>query len=326
VTSAASRRASVKQWRPLRLRGEPRTFAGHRDAFADARLAGRTSRSSAVIHDSITSPPIIGPARPLPNEALAVADYNRYHTVAPLFHDLAERDRDDPNRMRLVGRLALLHLPLARNLASRFANRGQPFDDLIQVARLGLLKAIDRFDPHRGTEFLAYAIPTITGELRRHFRDHGWDLKIPRRLQELHLQIRGAVTELSQQTGRAPTATELAGHLKVPKEEILEALQASTAYSAASLDRPAGPDPGNTATLGESLGATDPGFDAVDNHEALIPLLAALPEREKRILSLRFVHGRTQTQIAEEIGVSQMHISRLLAATLTRLRTQLLAD
>jgi RNA polymerase sigma-B factor len=232
---------------------------------------------------------------------------------------------NDPERALLTQKLITEHLQLARNLAARFTNRGEPLDDLVQVARVGLVKAVERYDPSRGVEFIAFAVPTITGELRRYFRDSGWDVRVPRRLQELNIRIRGAVDELSQRTGRAPTAGELAEYLQVSREDVVEGLQAANAYTSTSLDLPAGPD-SDALTLGDTLGSLDTGLEAVENHEALMPLLAALPERERRILHLRFVEELTQTQIAQEIGVSQMHVSRLLATTLARLRTQLLSD
>ena len=244
-------------------------------------------------------------------------------TVDAQFARLAAMDPDDPERPALRDTLVTQYLSLARNLARRFRDRGESADDLLQVAHVGLIKAVDRFDPSRGIGFPMFAIPTITGELRRYFRDLGWDVRVPRRLQELHLQLRGATQELSQRHGRAPTATELAVHLRRSREEIVEGLQAGDAYAAGSLDRPATLEPG-APTLGDMIADLDRPFDRVDDHETLAPLLAALPPRERRILQLRFVEEWTQTQIAQEIGVSQMHVSRLLASTLARLRERLL--
>jgi RNA polymerase sigma-B factor len=255
----------------------------------------------------------------------AVVDYSNYLTVEPLFRRLAALDRDDPVRRRLRNEIALLHLPLARNLAYRYCHRGQQAEDLLQVARVGLIKAVDRFDPDRGVDFLPFAIPTITGDIRRFFRDTGWDVRLPRRLQELNLRINASIVELSQSAGRAPTAGELAAHLEVSREEVIEGLRAGAAYTAKSLDVPAAPS-AEAPSLAESLGSDDRRFEVVDNHEALIKLLDALPARERLILRLRFCEDMTQTQIAQVIGVSQMHISRLLTAVLGRLRTQLLAE
>ena len=253
------------------------------------------------------------------------ANYSNYFTVEPLFRRLAAVERDDPVRLRLRNEIVLLHLPLARNLAYRYSHRGQQAEDLLQVARVGLVKSVDRFDPDRGVEFLPFAIPTITGDLRRFFRDTGWDVRLPRRLQELNLRINASIVDLSQQTGRAPNAGELAARLGIPREEVTEGLRAGAAYTAQSLDAPAAPS-AEVPSLAESLGSDDRRFEAVDNHEALTKLLQALPARERRILRLRFCEDMTQTQIAEEIGVSQMHISRLLIASLSRLRTQMLAE
>ncbi|GAA3390222.1 SigB/SigF/SigG family RNA polymerase sigma factor [Cryptosporangium minutisporangium] len=239
--------------------------------------------------------------------------------VDGLFVRLAGLAVDDRQRGVVRDALVTEYLSLARNLAWRFRDRGEPLDDLVQVARVGLIKAVDRFDPGRGIAFPVYAIPTITGELRRHFRDRGWDVRVPRRLQELHLQLRAATQELSHRTGRAPTAGELATYLRLPREQVIEGLQAGDAYTAGSLDRPSTPRPG-APTLGDLLPDLDRPFERVDDHEALAPLVAALPPRERRILYLRFVEEQTQTQIAQEIGVSQMHVSRLLSATLAQLR------
>ena len=240
------------------------------------------------------------------------------------FSRLAELAPDDRERAALRDALVTEYLSLARNLARRFRDRGEAPDDLLQVARVGLIKAVDRFDPTRGISFPVFAIPTITGELRRYFRDLGWDVRVPRRLQELHLRLRQATQELSQHNGRAPTAGELATHLDLPRELIIEGLRAGDAYAAGSLDRPTTLEPG-APTLGDLLADLDRPFDRVDDHEALGPLLAALPPRERRIVHLRFVEEWTQTQIAREVGLSQMHVSRLLSATLVRLRAGMLA-
>lgn len=240
------------------------------------------------------------------------------------FARLAELAPDARERPAVRDALVTEHLALARNLARRFRDRGEPLDDLLQVARVGLIKAVDRFDPGRGISFPVFAIPTITGELRRYFRDLGWDVRVPRRLQELHLRLRKATQELSQRNGRAATAGELGTYLDLPREEVIEGLRAGDAYAAGSLDRPATLERG-APTLGDLLADLDRPFDRVDDHETLGPLLAALPARERRILQLRFVEEWTQTRIAQEVGLSQMHVSRLLSATLIRLREGMLA-
>jgi RNA polymerase sigma-B factor len=252
-------------------------------------------------------------------------DYNDYPTVAPLFERLATLPADDPGRAALRDEIVTIHLPLARHVARRFANRGEPEADLAQVATVGLLHAVDRFDPFRGSEFLSFAIPTIMGEVRRYFRDHGWSMRVPRRLKEMHLAINGAVADLAQTNGRAPSPSDLAAHLGVPLDAVLEGLQAAHAYQSSSLDAPTGDDPDAPALM-DTLGDEDPALDSVEYREALQPLLAKVPPRERRVLALRFFGNLTQTQIAQEIGVSQMHVSRLLAATLTQLRTGLLAE
>jgi RNA polymerase sigma-B factor len=252
-------------------------------------------------------------------------DYDDYSTVAPLFERYAKLADDDPERVTLREQLVTAHLPLARHIARRFANRGERLEDLAQVAMVGLIQAIDRFDPFRGVEFLSFGIPTIMGEVRRHFRDQGWSVRVPRRLKELHLSINAAVSELSQHNGRAPTASELAAHLGLSREEVLEGLEAANAYQSTSLDTPVGTEP-DAPSLADTLGGEDSAIDAVEYRQALLPLLAQIPPRERRVLALRFFGNQTQTQIAQEIGVSQMHVSRLLAATLAKLRAGLLEE
>jgi RNA polymerase sigma-70 factor (sigma-B/F/G subfamily) len=212
--------------------------------------------------------------------------------------------------------------PYATALARRFAHRGEPFDDLHQVAMIGLLKAVDGYDPHRGREFIAYAKPTILGELRRHFRDRTWSMTVPRRHKEMRLALNTVREELTQRLGRSPSVAELAEQLQVGTEEVLEAIEAAHAYQSVSLSTPVGDEDG--ITLADLLGATDPDLDAVEDRAALPTLIAQLPEREQRILTMRFYGNMTQSQIAEWTGVSQMHVSRLLKAALGRLREELL--
>jgi RNA polymerase sigma-B factor len=212
------------------------------------------------------------------------------------------------------------HLGLAEYLARRFSNRGEPLDDLTQVASVGLLKAVDRFDPERGVEFSTYATHTIVGELKRHFRDKGWAVRAPRRMQELYLRLGRIVSTLSQELGRSPTIPELAAEAQVSEEEVLEALEAGQAYRFASLDAPSpGDDDGDT--MSAQLGEEDSGMIDAEHRVALSPLLAQLPKREQVILHLRFFEGLTQSGIAERLGISQMHVSRLLARSLAQLRS-----
>ena len=210
-------------------------------------------------------------------------------------------------------------------LARRFRNRGEWLDDLTQVATIGLIKSIDRFDLDRGVEFSTYATPTIVGEIKRHFRDKGWAVRVPRRLQELKLSLTKAIGELAQREGRAPTVSELAAHLQMSEEEVLEGLESANAYSTVSLDAPDSGDE-DAPAVSDSLGMVDDALEGVEYRESLKPLLGQLPPREKRILLLRFFGNMTQSQIATELGISQMHVSRLLARTLAQLRDGLTSD
>lgn len=215
--------------------------------------------------------------------------------------------------------LIRLHLPLVEHLARRFAGRGEPLDDLIQVGTIGLIKAVDRFDLDRGVEFSTYATPTVIGEIKRHFRDKGWAIRVPRRLQELRITLTTATEQLSHSLGRAPTIAELAALIGASEEEVLEALESANAYSSVSLDAGSDGGEGPSAVI-DTLGAEDEALDGVVYRESLRPLLARLAPRERQILLLRFFKNMTQSQIADEIGISQMHVSRLLAKTLTELR------
>jgi RNA polymerase sigma-B factor len=227
-----------------------------------------------------------------------------------------------PGPQRLRSDLIQLHLPLVRFCARRYANRGEPMDDLIQAGSIGLVKAVDRFDPDRGVEFSTYASPTIIGEIRRHFRDRTWAVHVNRGLQELVGSVTRARATLTATLGRSPTVTETAVHIGRSEEEVLTALDCAAAYHTQSLHTQIG----ENLTFGDTLGQRDPGLDEVELHESLRPLVAQLPAREQRILQLRFFSDHTQSQIATELGISQMHVSRLLARTLARLRTGLLAD
>jgi RNA polymerase sigma-B factor len=242
-----------------------------------------------------------------------------------LFLQLSRLPADDAERLRIRSELVELHLPLVEYLARRFRNRGEWLDDLTQVATIGLIKSIDRFDLERGVEFSTYATPTIVGEIKRHFRDKGWAVRVPRRLQELKLALAKAISELAQNLGRAPTVAELAGHLQMSEEEVLEGLESANAYSTVSLDAPDSGDD-DAPAVSESLGMVDDALEGVEYRESLKPLLGQLPPREKRILLLRFFGNMTQSQIATELGISQMHVSRLLARTLAQLRDGLTSD
>lgn len=220
--------------------------------------------------------------------------------------------------------LAEAHLRLAVHLARRFDNRGVPLDDLVQVASLGLLKAIERFEPERGLEFSTFATPTIIGELKRHFRDKGWSVRVPRRVQELHVRLNTLVNELTQQLGRSPSIPELALAARASEEEVLEAMEASQAYRSASLDIP--DEDGGTSSSQAHLGQVDDGPLHIENKLVVERLLASLPPREQLMMRLRFFEELTQSEIADRLGISQMHVSRLLARCLDQFRDRLAAE
>lgn len=246
-----------------------------------------------------------------------------YAHLAPVFAEFAALPADDPGRPALRGKLVTGYLPVVVHIARRFAGRGEPVDDLEQAGTVGLLNAVDRFDPDRGIDFLSYAVPTITGEVRRHFRDRTWSMRVPRRLKDLQSSINGAVGPLSQELGRAPRPTEIAGRLGIPVEEVVEGLDAQQAYRSSSLDElVAGAD----TSLTDTLGSVDVELDKVEYRQTLAPLLDELPERERTILLLRFFGNLTQTQIADRVGISQMHVSRLLAQTVAQLRRRMTED
>ncbi|MDP9419895.1 MAG: RNA polymerase sigma factor SigF [Actinomycetota bacterium] len=216
-------------------------------------------------------------------------------------------------------RLIEAHLGLAEYLARRFSNRGEPLDDLVQVASLGLVKAVERFDPARGLEFTTFATPTIVGELKRHFRDKGWAVRVPRRVQELHLRVTGVIDDLQLELGRSPTVAEIAVRAGTSEDEVIEAVDAGSAYRSASLDAGRSDDEESPGLLGQ-LGQLDPELARAERRAALTPLMAELPEREQLMLYLRFYQGKTQSEIAHRLGISQMHVSRLLSRSLERLR------
>jgi RNA polymerase sigma-B factor len=213
--------------------------------------------------------------------------------------------------------IAMRFLSFAEYLARRFAGRGESIEDLNQVANIGLLNAIDRFDPERQVQFSTYAAATIVGELKRHFRDKGWALRVPRRLQELAVRVNRALPELTQTLGRSPTIPELAEHLDVEPDEIAEAMDAVQAYSTASLDAPVGEE--GRAPV-DSIGNDDPSLQLLDEWSSIAPAVAELSPRDRRVLYLRFFRGMTQSEIAADVGVSQMHVSRILSQTLDKLR------
>jgi RNA polymerase sigma-B factor len=231
--------------------------------------------------------------------------------------DVEEKHREFAESRDPVLRAELVeaHLGLARQVARRFANRGEVLDDLIQVATLALLKSLDRYDPDRGVKFSTYATSSMTGELKRHFRDHAWAIRVPRSIQELHLETNEAIEVLRQRLGRSPTILEIASEVNEPEEDVLLAIEAGRAYRLHSLDAPA---PGDDRTI--EVGDEDRAFDGAEGRHDLSPLLSRLPARERHILHLRFAEGLTQSEIAARVGLSQMHVSRLLARSLEELR------
>ncbi|MEV6060479.1 RNA polymerase sigma factor SigF [Nocardia asteroides] len=249
----------------------------------------------------------------------ATASVSGYDDVSALFERLAATVPGSVEHV--IARDALINrcIPLADHIARKFSGRGEPFDDLSQVARVGLVHAVDRFDLSRGSNFLSFAVPTIMGEVRRYFRDNTWAMRVPRRVKETHLRIGAAVDQLSQRLGRSPTAKEIAAELDVDPDEVTQAVIAGNAYQPTSIDAASvGRD--SDASLLDTLGEEEAQFDRVEEYIAVRPLLAGLPERERRILTMRFFESMTQTQIAAQLGISQMHVSRILAKTLARLR------
>ncbi|MGH3620469.1 MAG: SigB/SigF/SigG family RNA polymerase sigma factor [Sciscionella sp.] len=250
-------------------------------------------------------------------------DQNGYQRLTPLFVELADPSVPAKRRHQVRDQLVTEYLSVATHIAQRFRQRGQPLEDLNQVAALGLINAVDRFDPSRGKDFMSFAVPTITGEVRRYFRDHGWAMRVPRRLKELRNTINSATTQLGHDLGRAPTANELAEYLGVDVEEVHEGLQVSSAYRTASLDELSSSADHSSSTVDDIVGFEDMNLSSVDDRVLLHPTLATLSERERVIVWLRFFDHMTQSQIAEKIGVSQMHVSRLLAKSLNQLRQSL---
>ncbi|WP_330230793.1 RNA polymerase sigma factor SigF [Nocardia sp. NBC_00508] len=250
-----------------------------------------------------------------------------YDNIEPLFEKIAALDADDPRRDAMRRELIQRCLPLAEHIARKFSGRGENFDDLLQVARLGLVQAADRFDVARGSSFLSFAVPTIMGEVRRHFRDNTWAVRVPRRTKEIQLSIGATVEMLSQRLGRMPKAREIAVELDVDLVEVTQALIAGNAYQSSSIDAVAGDDIENAPLpLLDSLGAEEPSYHLVEDFMAVKPLIGELPERERQVLIMRFFESLTQNQIAERLGVSQMHVSRILSRTLNSLREQALRD
>lgn len=232
-------------------------------------------------------------------------------------------ESDDRRKRRLREILVTEHVALADYLVARFRDKGEHHEDLFQVAMLGLIKAVDRCEPDAEAEFVTYATPVICGELKRYLRDKSWGLRVPRRIKDLYLELNALVAELGQELGRSPTVQELAGHAKVTEEEVIEALESSNAYRWRSLDAPIEPGEPGATEAGDLIGADDQELSKCEWVVSLAPEIAKLPRREKAILKMRFFDDMTQSEIAERLGISQMHVSRLLARSMQRLRAAL---
>jgi RNA polymerase sigma-B factor len=251
-------------------------------------------------------------------------DYDDGH-AEDLLGELSILPQEDPRREDIRAELVRMHLPIVRGIARRYAQYDEPVEDVQQAAMLGLVKAINRYDAERGERFLAYAGPTMTGEVKRHFRDRTWLLRMPRRLQELRLAMREARRDFFRDHNRAPTVPEIAEILDIGEEEAIEVIGAFDAYRPMSLDTPVG-DEENTGSFGELIGEPDSAIEDAVDHIAVRPLLDKLPERERMIILYRFYGNKTQTEIADLMGLSQMHVSRLISRTLAQLHTELLRD
>ncbi|MFD7454872.1 SigB/SigF/SigG family RNA polymerase sigma factor [Kitasatospora sp. NPDC059827] len=264
------------------------------------------------------------PPRPTEAELRTMGKTEARELSDALFRRLAELPRESGTYSYVRGTVIELNMPLVRFIAARFRHRPEDMDDILQVGTIGLIKAVDGYDPQRGVEFITYAIPTIAGEIKRFFRDTSWPVRVPRSMQELYLTVTRGSDRLEQELGRLPHPEEIAEDLHLTVEEATEGLVAGQVYRPNSLDALRDQDTDETGSaLLDRLGGCDPGIDLADFRTAVRPLLAELPEREQTVLKLRFWDGWTQSRIAERIGVSQMHVSRLLTATLARLREQL---
>ncbi len=260
--------------------------------------------------------------RPPETPTVDLTDADRSEMTARLLEEVRDA-ADEAARRLLREEVVILNMAVARSIAHRYARRGLNTDDLVQVAYVGLVKAVNGFDPDRGRDFLAYAVPTISGEVKRHFRDQGWDIRPPRRVQELRGEVERASAELTQKLGRAPRLSEIAAFLEAPEDDVVECVASADLYHVHSLDAPVGGM--QDLSVSETLGELDPLLGQIDDVLSVRPLLDQLSPRDRRILSLRFFQGWTQQQIADDVGVTQMQISRLLSSALRRLREGLAA-
>ncbi|TDD20582.1 SigB/SigF/SigG family RNA polymerase sigma factor [Actinomadura sp. KC06] len=288
----------------------------------DTRHDPAASSATASVTGTVTPTGTAGVAG-TERASVRFADADR--RTAALLADLHRLGPGDPGRERLRAEITALNTTFVRSIARRYAGCGEPIEDLEHVAFMGLVMAINRFDPTRGIRFWVYAYPVVVGEVRRHFRDKTWVLRVSRRIQKPWPLLQRATAAFTAEHGRSPTTAELAGRVGIGEEEAVEVLLACEAYRPQSLDAPAGgPADADSGTIGEHLGADDSALDHVVDGQALRSLLAQLPERERTIVLLRFFGNHTQSQIAAQLGVSQIHVSRLLTQTLQRLRRSLL--
>ncbi|MGQ4514816.1 SigB/SigF/SigG family RNA polymerase sigma factor [Streptomyces sp. DW26H14] len=263
-----------------------------------------------------TQRPVAGPARPTENQSRA-ADTRALTQV--LFAELKTLEPGTEAHRRVRSALIEANLPLVRYAAARFRSRNEPMEDVVQVGTIGLINAIDRFDPDRGVQFPTFAMPTVVGEIKRYFRDNVRTVHVPRRLHELWVQVTGATEDLTTAHGRSPTTAEIAERLKISEDEVLACIEAGRSYHATSLE--AAQEGDGLPGLLDRLGYEDPALAGVEHRDLVRHLLVQLPEREQRILMLRYYSNLTQSQISQELGVSQMHVSRLLARSFARLRS-----
>jgi RNA polymerase sigma-B factor len=304
-----------KTARPTLVAGAPSGASARRESLVIGLSANTVAEHLPA--QTIMSSPAAAPTKSTTTEDRSF----RAQRTAELLTRLADTT-DAQRRHDLVDELVVVNLGVAHSIAVRYRNRGISVDDLEQVARLGLVKAAQAFDPARQNDFLAYAVPTIRGEVRKHFRDHGWTVRPPRRIQELQSRIMAAAAELTQTLGRSPRPSEIARHLDAEVEEVHEALSADGCFSPSSLDRRVSDDE-NSASLGDLLPDEDNAQEASEARLMLAPVVRRLGERDRLILHLRFFKGLTQEEIAREIGVTQMHVSRLLNRILQELRSEL---
>ncbi|ALO09794.1 RNA polymerase sigma factor [Streptomyces venezuelae] len=290
---------------------------------AESSAVSTADSAAGSIVDSVatTAPPLPATSGALDTRTLSRSLFLRLRAL-----DNEGAASDSPERTYVRDTLIELNLPLVRYAAARFRSRNEPMEDIVQVGTIGLIKAIDRFDCERGVEFPTFAMPTVVGEIKRFFRDTSWSVRVPRRLQELRLALTKASDELAQKLDRSPTVPELAAVLGVSEEDVVDGLAVGNAYTASSLDSPSPEDDGGEGSLADRLGYEDTALEGVEYRESLKPLLAKLPPRERQIIMLRFFANMTQSQIGEEVGISQMHVSRLLTRTLAQLREGLISD